>query len=492
MRSKTLLFLGLLGAILQSIATSSAQTGVVTEWFANSKESGTFYQKKIDSLIEPMSLRAAGDPPAILQIEQNAFHYVSPIFKKYREKFLGQLRSDAPLCEEWILAEWQELLPAGQMESFLYFLRNENEIDDLVLRVLLNVFEATNINGVFPPRKEVDFIVPFSLSEELQERVKTTEGRKTLREEERFLVELHFDPCLSKTYRKNSPKLDGFPKGLRRLRRAFHENTLKSLERLNVGEANLQKIADQLKAYEKSKGTEFGSEALTLDFIRRAATGVYFEYGKRLTMSKGPTRNRAMKTPVAERSTYLTAKSSQKGFSQRQWIYELAQRKGIDLLAVPVKRWKDIEEFIKPKYRLNRVLIDESTGVEVKAVSLPDPAKLKNELLDFIHDVRLDLVLLDTQMDFEQMVAVGVEGGNLRDEDTVSLYQLAVIWNENDLAADQKSKRKRFLMRIGSAATAVLPPPFNLFGIAAVTVIDLLGKKEGVYRSARERGVVLE
>lgn len=451
----------------------SEDTLSVAPWYSNTKEYGSFYDKKLTEVV--------------YDTDGNESFRIKPLASDLKKNLLKEFDKDGPLCEERILESWSTQVE--DVRDAIFSLRMDDDIDDLVTRALLNVYE--DYEDLIRKQKKLkmgSLQKDFPLPDALKEKLKVTDGSQPLTTEEKQLVSFSFDPCLSKWVKSITPHV-GKKRAQREQTSASLEKILKVMQTHNAPIWVTQELFD-LKSNRKN---QLGAEALTLEMIRRVATGVFFENGKKANGK--PVRNRVTGRVPDEHSEYLVKESEDHpGWSERQWLYELASRDTPAVIARQSLRWTKFQDRQDPDIEEVRILRRKSTGEVVLEEPHQDTTKYKNELLNIVTDINKDEVLADIPVDFLDAVAAGIECGNLNDSNASSFLGkgfelgegLSEMWAQSN---DEKGVGKKWALKVGSAVAAVLPPPFNIFGTFILTTVQILQKQKTPYSSPRSRGI---
>lgn len=322
------------------------------------------------------------------------------------------------------------------MEGVLFYLRQENEIDDVVTRILLSSLEVSETN-LYLPKNRDDLFLPDS---------KVVEGALKILEGYEKKIEIS---CLDELY----PMLFSEMLKLNPKMKSYH------LEALFV-EAYEQKIIsyNSYLKLERARKNELEKKQFNLNSYFRKIRSLRTQY---------PLRD------STEKSNFITLKADKLKITRRQRLFEEYSELQIIMMADVIRKLRTRLE--SPKAEI--LIYDRQNGVETITLEPMERFRLAIKLLR----KEMSLLSLNTYFagrtpSYMDLMISSYEVGIIPASELQEVAELEDIWNPKKTFWQ---KAQVWVRTLSSVATIALPPPYGFIPALALVVIEMTaGKKD--------------
>lgn len=323
-----------------------------------------------------------------------------------------------------------------EYEGVIYYLRSQNEIDDVVVKVLLDAHETATLDLDLPKDSR---------------RLRLPRDRKAV--DDMILVIGDFE----KRFLRNSCFDDAYRSLFSELRKTDKSMDSRNLEALLV-EAYERRVigAETYQALERARENEVENKWTTLKS--------YFQKKRSLRT------NKPLRDPT-EKSDFVTNRYPKSALSNRMRLMEYYNDFQIMLMAEIVKKLRNRIEADKAE-----ILIYRKEEIETIPLEPMERFRLAVKLL------RKEMALISQNHyfngrspDYMDIISASYEVGAIPATELAELSSLEELWNP------KKSfwqKAQSWVRGAGSIATLLLPPPFGFIPSLGIVIIEMTTQKD--------------
>jgi hypothetical protein len=325
----------------------------------------------------------------------------------------------------------------NHFDGAVYFLRSQNKIDDVVVKLLLVSHRTINTNvrlikhpdEIFLPNQNtVDIVLPLitSFKKKYYERACLDNAYTNLYNEilnaDKRLKPVHFEALYYEAYRK----------------RLIDTATYEILEKARINELQTQRLSLQ----------SYNQKILSL-------------------RTQFPLRD------IEEKSTFVTEKISKTKISRRQHLLENYTDIQIMMMGNVIKKLRTRLE--SPKAEI--LIYDKNQGIESITLEPMERFRLAVKLLrKEMAYLSLNTYFEGRSPDYMDLITASYETGIIAASELDELAGLQDIWNPKKSFWD---KSRVWIQTFSSVATIALPPPYGFIPALAIVVIEATaGKKK--------------
>ncbi len=323
-----------------------------------------------------------------------------------------------------------------EYEGVIYYLRSQNQIDDVVVKVLLDAHETSTLKLDLPKDRRS---------------IRLPRDRKAVDDmvlvigdfEKRFLK----NSCFDDAYRSLYSELKKTDKGLDS--RGLEALLVEAYERRLIGSGTYM-------ALERARENEVENKWTTLKS--------YFQKKRSLRTNK-PLRD------PNEKSNFVTNRYPKSAFSNRMRLMEYYNDFQIMLMAEIVKKLRNRIEADKAE-----ILIYRKEEIETIPLEPMERFRLAVKLL------RKEMALISQNHyfngrspDYMDIISASYEVGAIPASELAELSSLEELWNP------KKSfwqKAQTWVRGAGSIATLLLPPPFGFIPSLGIVIIEMTTQQD--------------
>lgn len=359
------------------------------------------------------------------------------IIEAYRDSI--RLTDSNKLCSfdlnKTLLKNIQKTNPRfSELEGAIYYLRSQNEFDDIVAKILLNSYELLNKNVFYERRYDV------STDPKIMDK-----GFEILSKYEKKMVQ----SCLDEGYR----------------------NLYNELLRLDKNLKKEHVEAIYVEAYDRRVITP-----ATYDFLQRARISDLEKNALTLKTYYKKIRSLRNQYPLLDRnekSDFVTQKVTKQKITHRQRLHEYYTDIQIVLMANIIKKLRTRLE--SPKAEI--LIYDRNSNVETIPLEPMERFRLAIKLLR----KEMSLLALNTYFegrvpDYMDLMTAAYETGIIPASELKEVSGLQDIWNPKKTFWQ---KAEIWVRTLSTVATVALPPPYGFVPALAVVVIEMTaGKKD--------------
>lgn len=324
-------------------------------------------------------------------------------------------------------------------KGVLYLLRQENEIDDVVTRILLNAYKVKDTS--LYQKNEEDLILP----------VVNENSSKVFESIAAFSERLEKGSCFDEVYRSYHSELLKIDKKLKSFQ----------LETLNYLALKGKRISEEVyKALEQARLNELEKGSLTLAAYHQKIQTLRSQY---------PLRD------SNEQSNFVSEKAKKMRLTRRQNLLENYSDLQIIIMGNIIKTLR--EDLEAPKVE---ILVYDRETLDVRRKIQLEPMERFRFAIKFL---RKEMAHLSTNTYFAgrspsytDLMAASYEIGIIPAIELDEVASLEEIWNPKKTFWD---KAGVWIRTFSSIATIVIPPPYGFIPALAIVVIEATaGKKQ--------------
>lgn len=334
-------------------------------------------------------------------------------------------------------------------EGVVYFLREQNEIDDVVAGILLRAHKVVTTQVVLKPNDQVSAAGPTALTKKTFDAKKLAEfNQKTIELILAFDKRLEKGGCLDQAYL-------GLLSDIRRDDKKFEAKNLEGYlyslrEKKLISEALFVKLEQAIINELETGGLSLSSYAQKLKVLR----------------SQFPLRDRT------ERSNFVAMKANKVKMSYRQRLFENYNEVQIALMADMIKQLRRRLEATAIEILIhNKDQTVESIPLEPMERFRFSIKKLRSEM------VRLSLSsqFSGRSPDYMDLITASYEVSFIAGSELEQLAGLEDIWNPKKSFWE---KAQVWLRAFSGVASVVIPPPYGFIPTLILVVIEATVNKE--------------
>lgn len=403
----------ILGLILLALPTFAS-----TLDFRNDREGKSFYSARSHERAKNKALNKLNE-----NIILNA--YQDTLRETERSKLCSFTFND-----EFLKKLKQENSRFNELEGALYFLREQNEFDDVVVKILLDAYEVSTTK-VFTSYDENHFL-PDS------DKVKPLLGLIGAFKE-KFLAS---SGCLDEAYRR-------FYGDVQKIDKNISKRELESLYALAL-EKNL--IDENLfTKLEQARRNDLHARNLTLKSYYQKMTSLRTQF---------PLRDQN------EKSEFVTGRADKLKVSRRQFLLEHYSDIQIALMGNVIKKLRT--RLDSPKAEI--LIYDRNQGVETITLEPMERFRLAIKLLrKEMSYLALNTFFNGISPGYLDLMTAAYEMGIIPASELDEIAGLQDIWSPKKTFWQ---KAKVWVTTLGTVATVIIPPPYGFLPALAIVVIE--------------------
>ncbi len=317
-----------------------------------------------------------------------------------------------------------------EFEGAIYYLREQNEIDDVVVKILLDAYEVSTTK-VYNTIDENSFLPPHDKVKPLLSLIGAFK--------EKFLQS---SGCLDEAYKR-------FYADAQKVEKNISKRHLESLYALALEEDLIDR--ELYTKLEQARRNDLHTRNLTLKSYHQKMTSLRLQF---------PLRDQD------EKSEFVTGKTDKLKMSRRQFLLEHYSDIQIALMGDVIKKLRT--RLDSPKAEI--LIYDRNQGIETITLEPMERFRLAIKLLrKEMSYLSLNTFFNGTSPGYLDLMTAAYESGIIPASELDEIAGLEDMWNPKKTFWQ---KAKVWVTTLGTVATVIIPPPYGFLPALAIVVIE--------------------